>query len=672
MAKEMLEQKDGEDTNIFKIVDNGNPGDILQQQANGDKTFVDPQTVDVLPTDGDPGDLLTLDIAGDEQWVPRDEIDTLPDGDEHDVLTLDDTDAKVFEPIPIRHFLPAWVPGEYFKGTLTIDDGWTMLSNALTTDRPAPDAIGEPQLGFDNSELYLEDSNVSAIASGHIYTFTLDGWLQRLRVRVPLINPDITYRFIIVNVTTGAVSVIEQTEDLIANEWIDIAIGSIIVTSGTQLRIYIDALNSSSSTTVLGPWTKVIDEATPGVAPPASGSWNLTTLPTVLNIHKVDGTPTDRTADLQTLAADTVITFEDPLTDEIQTFTITEPGTDEGTFFSFPYDVTSGDTIGDDIDCNMVATIPIPSSTAFIHVEDHWISNPDYAVITGFVEFNGDQQPGFVNNGFGVDIQFQEAFVSPDWDFVAGGGVIVSPVFVVSTDDTLIGLGIDTDRLGVAQPFTDDDRIKLDGIEDDAIATVATDGSISGIGLPGFELALSIQSDASLVGAGSVADPVEIAVQSDASLTGVGSVASPLSVTPQARYGEIFATGDLTQGPIGVGSVLIFDTDGAAQGVTVDALTGTITILEDGTYDVFIQGSVDHDNDFIYEMSVRIDTVVSRSLGKFSVTSGTDEFDSFGLGAVLALTAGEVIDIFVSHPGGGGENFDIFAGTRFHIIRLGD
>ena len=118
-------------------------------------------------------------------------------GNEGDVATIGVNDTKKWAPLPIRYFIPSWSPQTVKQGTLTVDGGWTMVSNKDTEERPSPQPLGDPKYGFNNNETYIENSNASVVYSGQQYTFKKSGWIERIRVRIPELSATTNYRFIL-------------------------------------------------------------------------------------------------------------------------------------------------------------------------------------------------------------------------------------------------------------------------------------------------------------------------------------------------------------------------------------------------------------------------------------------------------------------------------------------
>ena len=104
----------------------------------------------------------------------------------------------------------------------------------------------------------------------------------------------------------------------------------------------------------------------------------------------------------------------------------------------------------------------------------------------------------------------------------------------VETDSTITGTGSDASPLAVANPFTDADEAKLDGLPSSALSSVATDSTISGDGTSGSPLAVAnpftAADESKLDGIDTAATAGAV---SDATLTGTGITGSPLSVVDQ-------------------------------------------------------------------------------------------------------------------------------------------
>lgn len=345
-----------------------------------------------------------------------------------------------------------YVSGDsYAKNDMTLDSGWLMVANTDTVERPAPQPSGDPTYGLPTSPTWTELSNTSVIYSGHYYTFTKSGWVQGIRVWIPEVTSDTNYRFILVRnpLTTPVTTIIEEPV-LNANEWTTLALGNVIVTEGENLLFYIDALNSGSSSPTTGGWT--FQGRTQSGAPNAQ-SWVIDNQNALLRIDKTDLDSVNRGTELLGITAGSTIRFSDSTAPAIflEYLTTADP-TDQGTYVEYSTVlVNSGGTLSTGT-TDMDAATPVPQATKFDTIDGYYPANyPDFATVQGLLQYDGVTQPNNTDNAFGVDLQFQEASISEEWDlasYMGGAGssrgssdgrnTLVSRVVELSADDSLL------------------------------------------------------------------------------------------------------------------------------------------------------------------------------------------------------------------------------------------
>lgn len=312
---------------------------------------------------------------------------------------------------------------EYELYDVARDGEWTMVANKTTTDRPAPQPNGDPEYSMDEGPSFGTQNNTSVIYSGHLYTITEGGWIRTIRVWVPSLSATTNYRFIVINETDPANLIIRTYEEpvLVAGQWNIIAVGSFIVTAGVKIRIVIDALNTGSSTNVSGGWGYDGKGTTP-----ASQRWSRNSQQTIVHIHKTDLDTTDRTTELLGATLDTHIRFvQTSDTSRYYEYLVTTTPIDSGAYVTYGVILVGNGAepvIGQA--CTLDMDIPVPSATDYSMLASHWpTNNPDWATVEGFLEYNGVSQPGNDVNAFGVDLNFQKASISLDWDLLATSSV---------------------------------------------------------------------------------------------------------------------------------------------------------------------------------------------------------------------------------------------------------
>lgn len=312
-----------------------------------------------------------------------------------------------------------WEQNLYLKGDVVRDGEYLMIANKTTTDRPAPQPTGAATFAFADVPAWdgPTPSNTSVVTAGQAFTFTEDGWIQSLRVWPAAVGGN--YVFTVTLITDGLATTIDNPL-LLADQWNILGFSNQIITSGTVVLVTLNAVNAAANTVWEHPW---VFSGTDNLTAPVVGNWNRNQQDTVLRINDVDDGSVDQSVDLAAIIVDTIITIRNaatPLDDFVQ-YRVTAPAVDSGAFFT--YAVTVVDTngtiaVGQLFDIE--ATIPIPDPTEYERLTNKWVAGePTWATVTGELLYNGVEQTGEENNGFGTDILFQPASVSPDWDLMA-------------------------------------------------------------------------------------------------------------------------------------------------------------------------------------------------------------------------------------------------------------
>lgn len=315
----------------------------------------------------------------------------------------------------------SFAPGVvYTKGSVVEDEGWLMIANRSTVDKAAPASDGTPEWSMDPVPAFNSPSDLSVVYSGHLYEFNTAGWVQGLRIWVPILSATTNYRIIVVNVTDPNSPLYTTIEEpvLNANDWTIIAAFNRIVTAGDKLLVYIDALDSGSDTVVAGGWTY---SGASQSNPPTTASWNHPTQHEFLRIDKTDLDSTDRTSELLGMIPNTDIVFSETADPNYSiTYRVTGTPVDQGTYVQMEVVLTdtgpqgqprSGSTT------TMNATVPVAQATDYVELPG-LAPTPTWATVTGYLAFDGVDQGGAAN-GYGVDLYFDEAVISDAWDFMA-------------------------------------------------------------------------------------------------------------------------------------------------------------------------------------------------------------------------------------------------------------
>ena len=316
-------------------------------------------------------------------------------------------------------------PKVYERNSVVFDNRYLMRSNKQTSDRPAPQASGSPSWDLPDVPPFVQQLFTGVAWTGHEYTLTVPGWVKSWQAWVPELTSDTNYRFILANVTDPDNPIVEQREEpvLVAGQWTTVAAPQSIWAAGTKLTVIIDALNSGADTTVSGGWRRASNSNSAG---PGSQEWNTRNNQATFRISKTDLDSVDRTSELAGIGAgSTVILAQTSDTNRSMIWSVDGDPTDQGTYFEWTLNSYGGPGIGGEPlvgeNCTLTATIPTPSPTKYEEIVDHWLTPanvPTWATVRGLKRLGGVDQPAD-NNAYGIRVNFQPAYLSPDWDFLA-------------------------------------------------------------------------------------------------------------------------------------------------------------------------------------------------------------------------------------------------------------
>lgn len=308
----------------------------------------------------------------------------------------------------------------YPRGACVRDGAWTMVANKNTVEQAAPQPDGAPEYALPDVPSWTGDSNLSVVYSGHLYEFTTGGWIKQIRIWVNELSGTTNYRVAIYDITDINNPKYQAIEEPVLNldDWTILVSSSQVVYPGTKLFIYIDALNSGGDTLVTGGWTSSgIDN---NLNPPTAG-WNRSQQNTVLRIDKTDLDTVNRSSELLGMIPGTSVLFSETADSTYSArFQVNGAAVDNGTAVTYDVVLASAGPNGmprDGSTTTMTATVPVAQTTNFVRIPGG-VPTPTWATVTGYLAYDGVDQPA-PTDAFGVDIQFQPAIVSEDWDVIA-------------------------------------------------------------------------------------------------------------------------------------------------------------------------------------------------------------------------------------------------------------
>lgn len=315
-----------------------------------------------------------------------------------------------------------WNPDtNYTINNMVNDDGWLMVSNKDTNDRPAPQPIGS-QITPVGSASFSTESNVSVVLSGTVFTFTKGGWITRYLVYPTTTGANIEHNAYIIRTSPGGNPIIVEFRNLsvTAGQWNPLIVGRDLILPGEVILVFLETTNSSSNTQFTFPWVfRGSDTIQPSV-----GDWNRSASSTILRINKTDSNLVDRSGDLSSIIPGTEIKLTE--TSDVTRFETYDvfSSTDTGSAFEFEVVLINqgSNRPRNNRGCDVEVTISVPLSSNYSEELGFWSGNqPSFANVEGFLQFDNVNQtnPG---NAYGGDIEFQQGALSTDWDFAAFSG----------------------------------------------------------------------------------------------------------------------------------------------------------------------------------------------------------------------------------------------------------
>lgn len=297
-----------------------------------------------------------------------------------------------------------WQPGrEYDAFDVVPDEQWTMIANKQTFDKPAPQPSGDPAFvsGLGDTPSWTSDQDTEKqIIFGQRYSVAESGYVTGFRLWVPVVNSLITYELISVGDPLGT-----PTFDVVVPEFVPTATGWLestghlqLVGAGVTFDLIAVVVSHTGESTFNHDWDYQRSNGDP-----ATGNIHHQSGGGEMRIHHFDFGGTDRKTALEALV----------------------PG-DQVEAGGIDWDITSISLQTDHIRIGVIPTsraangeqtITFTTFTAsaidYVHITDHYVSN---SAIRGFKSLGAYDDLTLDDDAYGVDIQIQNAVISPDWD----------------------------------------------------------------------------------------------------------------------------------------------------------------------------------------------------------------------------------------------------------------
>lgn len=306
-----------------------------------------------------------------------------------------------------------WQATEYRKNHVVLDGDWTMIANKTTTDRAAPQGIGPKYwasaLG-DTPAWAQNSASVAQLIVGARYTFTDARFLYTGRYWI-VYDPNITYEVWLVTDPLGnphynnILAEFTPTSDM-NDTWLSIPLGQDLVPPGSVVDLLMVIRTKETENTFAYDWDyqRVNGDPASGVIAHQSGGGEM-------RVHQEDDGATDRTTDLDNIAPGSTINAGG-IDWSVQAASKT------GSVYTFLVQPVTRAAAG-------TYTVTFKwygaQAIAYDHIVDHYQA---VAEIQG-IKIEGGGYPADVvldDDAYGVDIEIQDALISPDWELVSFAG----------------------------------------------------------------------------------------------------------------------------------------------------------------------------------------------------------------------------------------------------------
>ncbi len=314
-----------------------------------------------------------------------------------------------------------WVDGAYELNDMVRDGSWTAIANKLTSDRPAPQNNGLPSPAPASDVLLASGSDSSVITMIHNYQITENGYLIALRVQVPFWDLDSVSRVTITNVSTSEVEVINNPI-LDNTKWVLLKASNTIYLAGAVVSVKFEFYNSTEVDNIIGSWTSVV-----GSGAPIAQRFTINDVnsPTVIEVDHTDLDNVSRATELDSVIINSIILISEE-GDISRSVRLKVSAINTASTTSTQYTVSVIQSGSKAIRNNKVCTInidrPLTKPSLYsVDVNYFGINQPDWATVSSQLYYDSTLQAG-TTNSYGIEITYQKATTSPDWDLVALSG----------------------------------------------------------------------------------------------------------------------------------------------------------------------------------------------------------------------------------------------------------
>ena len=316
-----------------------------------------------------------------------------------------------------------WTSQTYYPHEMSRDGDWTGIANTTTSERLAPQDVGNVLSSIDQTLTPTNESNVSIVTVVHKYTLAKNGYVKGLQVRAPAWTLDAVTKVTITNEATGESNVINDPILSVDDEWVTLNVSNSFVTVGQIFSVTFEYYTSTPGSNVSGGWTSLLSAGAPANNQIAID--NLIT-PTVISFSHLDLDNGSRGTELDGVVIGSIIHLTETAdTTRNLRCEVTSVNTAPSGYTTYtvnqvtngPKELRTAVTLTCDID------IPISTASEYTTFPNLWATNSPFATVTSELYYDGIEQTN-TNDAYGINVLLQEAYISPDWDIISfsGGG----------------------------------------------------------------------------------------------------------------------------------------------------------------------------------------------------------------------------------------------------------
>lgn len=299
----------------------------------------------------------------------------------------------------------------YDADDVTLDDDWLMIANKPTSDRPAPQASGDPFYGYTGVSMAPASPSAKLVTMGQRYEFQQSGWLNGWRL---LQHSGQHYAVYTITDPEGTrVKKLLASFEATTDGWANYAIDPVLVASAAKFDLLVVVKSGAPAETT---WTGDWDYTSPqNAGVPATGQIiHSKGSPGLLQVSKTDQASGDRSVELEALQAG----------DEVEagatTWTIQHVA-DQASYMDFNVVPETHSSVG----VQAVTFHTVTAEPVFVDWEAAYWPTSQHPQVEGLYTTTGGLDDAVLNtNAYGIDIQVQSAEISVDWDALStsGGG----------------------------------------------------------------------------------------------------------------------------------------------------------------------------------------------------------------------------------------------------------